>query len=110
VPQWAERIKNTVFPITYRLYLHFSIYVFLFSLTMSITDLHSLMEIPLMMIISLPFFLLESTSLHMQDPFNNKPTDAAMTVIARNIEINIRQTLGESNLPEPHQSDNFYLM
>ncbi len=26
----AERIKNTVFPVTYRIFLHFSIYLFTF--------------------------------------------------------------------------------
>jgi len=44
----------------------------------------------------------------MQDPFENKPTDTAMTAIATTIEINIKQLLKETNIPEPNQTENFY--
>jgi len=37
----AERIKNTAFPKTYRLTLHLFIYIFLVTLSLSITHLHS---------------------------------------------------------------------
>ena len=55
------------------------------------------------------FFLLEKSATHMQDPFENKPTDTAVTAIARTIEINIKQLLKETNIPEPHQPKVFYL-
>ena len=106
----AERIKNTVFPKTYRLYLHFFIYVFLFTLAMSISNLAIYLEIPLMILIALPFFLLEATSSFMQDPFENRPTDTAMTAIARTIEINLLQLLDEEDIPPPASTDKFYQM
>ncbi|MEE9361133.1 MAG: bestrophin family ion channel [Cellulophaga sp.] len=52
----TERIKNTIFPKTYRLTLHLFIYVFLIILSFSLTEMHSLVEIPLMVFISIPFF------------------------------------------------------
>lgn len=106
----AERIKNTAFPKTYRVTLHLFIYIFLVLLCMSLTDLHSLIEIPLGILISIPFFLLEKIAFYIQDPFENRPTDTAMIRISRNIEINIKQLMGVENIPEPMTSDTFYIL
>lgn len=104
----AERIKNTFFPKTYRMTLHFFIYIFLISLSLSLTDLHNIVEIPFMMIISLPFFMLEKIAMTIQDPFENKPSDTPVTSIARTIEINLKQLLDEEELPEKLVSDTYY--
>ncbi len=106
----TERIKNTAFPKTYRLTLHLFIYIFLVTLSFALTEIHSLMEIPLMVFISIPFFLLEKIAFNIQDPFENKPTDTAMTSISRTIEINIKQQLEEENIPEPLTSNKFYIL
>ena len=106
----AERIKNTVFPKTYRVYLQCFIYVFLTALGIALTGLHSLIEIPIMIFVSLPFFLLEKTAWHMQDPFENRPTDTAMLAISRAIEINIKQTLEDEVDVEPYAEEKFYIM
>lgn len=106
----TERIKNTAFPKTYRLTLHLFIYVFLITLSLALTEMHSLIEIPLLIIISIPFFLLEKIAFNIQDPFENKPTDTAMTSISRTIEINIKQQLNEQNIPEPLKTNTFYIL
>ncbi|MDO8999991.1 MAG: bestrophin family ion channel [Bacteroidota bacterium] len=105
----AERIKGTVFPVTYKLFLHFMIYLFVIALDISLIDTVWYFEIPLLLILSSIFLLLEKSARHMQDPFENMPTDTAMTAIARTIEINIKQLLSEANVPEPHQENKFYL-
>lgn len=106
----AERINNTVFPTTYRLYLHFTIYLFVIILSVGLKDIMLIYEIPLLMIISLLFFLLEKTAYHLQDPFMNRPSDTPVTQIARTIEINIRQLLNEKDIPEPVTKDTYYIM
>ena len=106
----AERIKSTIFPTTYRLFLHFIIYVFIITLSISLRDIESYFEIPLLLIISSAFFLLEKSAKHLQDPFSNLPTDTAMTAIARTIEINIKQLINEKEIPNPQQPANFYLL
>ena len=106
----AERINNTVFPTTYRLYLHFTIYLFVIILSVGLKNVMLAYEIPLLMIVSLVFFLLEKTAYHMQDPFRNRPTDTAMTQIARTIEINIKQLLNEKDVPEPLKPESYYIM
>lgn len=104
----AERIKSTVFPVTYRIFLHLVLYIFVITLSISLDDIHPLFEIPLLLVISSSFFLLEKTATHLQDPFDNKPTDTPMTTIATTIEINIKQLLNETDIPNPLSPNQFY--
>lgn len=104
----AERIKTTVFPVTYRLFLRGIIYLFVITLAVSLR-VDGLFETPLLVAISTAFFLLEKSATHMQDPFENRPTDTAMTTIARTIEINLKQLLHESEIPQPQAPEKFYI-
>jgi len=106
----AERIKSTVFPVTYRIFLHGIIYLFVIILAVSLKEMHIYFELPIITLISSAFFLLEKTATYLQDPFENKPTDTAMTAIARTIEINIRQLLNEKDIPSPIKAEKFYLL
>ena len=107
----AERIKNTVFPKKYRLFLHFFIYIFIGTLDIAITDLvHAIFEVPLVVIISLPFFMLEKTAISLQDPFENKPNDTAMSTISTAIDRNIRQLLDLPDQPDPLEPESYYAM
>lgn len=105
----AERIKSTVFPVTYRKFLHYIIYLFVITLSIALKEISGWFEVPLLLVISAAFFLLEKSATHMQDPFDNRPTDTAVTTIARNIEINIKQLLAEREVPEPHAAAKFYI-
>lgn len=106
----AERINNTVFPTTYRLYLHVTIYLFVITLSIGLNNVKIYFELPLLLLISMVFFLLEKTAYQLQDPFKNLPSDTNVTTIARSIEINIRQLLGEEQVPQPIEQDAFYSM
>ena len=105
----AERIKSTVFPVTYRYFLHGIIYLFVITLSLSLKDVPFRFELPLLLTISLAFFLLEKSATHMQDPFENRPTDTPVTAIARTIEINLRQLIEEADVPQPLAPQGFYL-
>ncbi|MFZ1497615.1 MAG: bestrophin family ion channel [Saprospiraceae bacterium] len=104
----AERIKSTIFPVTYRLFLHLFIYIFVITLSIALRDIESYFELPLLLTISTAFFLLEKSATHLQDPFMNRPTDTAMTTIATIIEINIKQLLGENEVPKQLAPQQFY--
>jgi putative membrane protein len=106
----AERIKSTVFPVTYSRFLHFTIYLFVITLAISLGNIEWYFEIPLLLMISSAFFLLEKSATHMQDPFSNKPTDTAMNAISRTIEINLRQLVHDREVPAPYPAEHFYLM
>lgn len=105
----CERIKTTVFPVTYRLFLHAIIYLFVVTLSISLKDVAGYFEIPLLLVLSCAFFLLEKSATHLQDPFENKPTDTAVTAIARTIEINIRQLIKDKHIPDPLSPQTFYI-
>lgn len=106
----AERIKSTVFPASYRIFLHYAVYVFVITLSLALNTIATVFEIPLLVAISSVFFLVDKSANKIQDPFGNNPSDTAMTSIARNIEINIRQLLGEKEVPEPLAPGHFYMM
>ncbi|MEO5891919.1 MAG: bestrophin family ion channel [Ferruginibacter sp.] len=106
----AERIKSTIFPSTYRLFLHFFIYIFVITLCIALRDIESYFEIPLLLVISSAFFLLEKSATHLQDPFNNQPTDTAMTTIATTIEINLKQLINDTDIPQPYPAKDFYIL
>ncbi|NML22589.1 hypothetical protein HHL16_17030 [Pseudoflavitalea sp. G-6-1-2] len=99
----CERIKNTVFPATYSLYIHFSLLLFICLLPFSLIEYFGFFEIPVVMAVSACFLLIEKMAIHLQDPFENKPTDTPMTTIARNIEKNLRQMLQDQELPEQQE-------
>ena len=106
----AERIKNTVFPKTYRMFLTFFVYIFLLTLAISLSDLHPAFEIPLLVTIALPFFLLTKTSVAIQDPFEDLPTDTSMLAISETIETNLKELIQDQS-PVVKESDReFYYM
>ena len=105
----AERIKNTVFPKTYRLILHLFIYIFLVLLSFALADMRHFWEIPMLVTIAIPFFLLEKIALSIQDPFENKHNDTPMTHISQNIERNILELLGEE-MPEVPAQETYYIL
>ncbi|MBX2962290.1 MAG: hypothetical protein KF687_07245 [Cyclobacteriaceae bacterium] len=91
----CERIKNTIFPTTYSLYIHFALYLFVLLLPFGLTEYFGFIEAPLVITISSVFFLIEKMAIHLQDPFENKPTDTPVTTIARSIEITLRHMVSE---------------
>ena len=106
----AERINSTVFPVTYRIFIHLFIYLFLIVLSLALVETVGLLELPILLVFASSFFLLEKTATYLQDPFRNRPTDTPVTAIARTIEINIKQLLDESDVPKPLAPEAFYLM
>lgn len=87
----CERIKNTVFPATYSLYIHMALMLFIVLLPFGVIEYFGVFEVPLVVAISACFLLIEKMAIHLQDPFENKPTDTPMTAIARNIEKNLAE-------------------
>ena len=106
----VERINNTVFPSTYRKLLHFVIYLFVVTLSIALKEVGTVFAIPLLILISGCFFLLEKTASQLKDPFRNRPSDTSVTAITRTVEINILQLLGETEVPAPIAAEGFYIM
>lgn len=91
----CERIKNTVFPTTYSLYIRFTLCLFIMLLPFGLTNLVGWLQIPLVTTIAAAFFLVEKMAIHLQDPFENRPTDTPVTTISTAIEKNLIQMVNE---------------
>jgi putative membrane protein len=89
----CERIKNTVFPATYSVYIHWLVLFFVLLLPFSLIEFFGILQVPLVIAISSAFFLIEKMAIHLQDPFENMPTDTPTTTISRKIEHDLKQML-----------------
>ena len=114
----CERIKNTVFPVTYSVYIHWLVMFFVLLLPFSLMEFFGIFQVPLVIAISSAFFLIEKMAIHLQDPFENKPTDTPTTTISRTIEKNLKQMM-KDELPgdigaviskQPQKQAVFYIL
>lgn len=104
----AERIKNTPLPRQYDFFTR--LFVLLFALilpfgllTFFTTEdllLISWLVVPLSVLIAGVFIIMERTGAANEDPFENKTTDVALSSICNTIERNLKEMLGEQELPE----------
>lgn len=106
----CERIKNTVFPRSYSVILHTLIYAFTALLPFGLDHNQLATEIGISIIVPLLFIAVEKTAIIMQDPFENTPVDTPMTSLAQTIEINIREMMGEKNVPPKVDKGLYYEM
>lgn len=95
----CERIKKTVFPVTYSMYIHLSLMFFLALLPFSLMDIFGALTVPMVLATAVVYFLIEKMAVHLQDPFENKPTDTPMTSICFTIERDLKQVIND-----PHQN------
>lgn len=106
----CERIKNTVFPVTYSMYIHFSLYFFIMLLPFGVIEHIGIVTIPLVTVLASFFLLIEKMATHLQDPFENKPTDTPMSTIALTIERNLKQMLQEDDVPQAKPESSYYVL
>lgn len=106
----CERIKNTVFPSVYSLLVHIFIFLFIILTALGASTPLDWVSGSIMVVVGIIYFLIEKSAIHMQDPFEDRPTDTPMTALARTIDINLRQMMRDENLPEKAQAEKFYLM
>jgi len=97
----AERIKNTPMPRQYD-YMP-QLCAKIFCILLPITLVSSLgWFTPLgSTLVGFVFLALDKIGRDLEDPFDNTINDIPLTSITRTIEINLRQMLGETELPEP---------
>ena len=101
----CERIKNTVFPVYYTFFTQTAILIFAYLLPFSLVAKVGAYMILITVIVVGTFSIIEMIAKYLQDPFENRPSDVAMTAISRTIEINLMQMIGESDVPESMKPD-----
>lgn len=113
----VERIKNTPLPRQYDFFTR--VFVVLFALMLPFGLLGFFLSeqlvsfawliIPLSVLIAGVFIIMERTGAANEDPFENKVTDVALSAICNTIERNLREMLGEKELPEKMKPVDGYL-
>jgi ion channel-forming bestrophin family protein len=106
----CERIKKTVFPATYSLYIHFAMNFFILLLPFALLDFFGWVLLPMVVAIAAAFLLIEKMAIHLQDPFDNKPTDTPMTAISATIERDLKQMLDDHQIVEHKTDYKYYVM
>ena len=113
----CERIKNTPFPRQYAYFATAFTYIFIALLPLGIvgsfnerSEWLAYLTVPLSVIISWMFFTMDVVGDTSEDPFQNFINDVPMTALCRTIEIDLRQMLGETEIPAKIQPVNDVLM
>ena len=57
------------------------------------------LEVVAVIVISLSFMVVEQLGASLKNPFDNRDNDTPMTALCRTIEVDLRQQLGETELP-----------
>jgi len=96
----CERINNTIFPVHYRYFTHVGIIVYIMMLPFGMLKSTGYFMIPIVTLIFFFFTTLEGIAFRLQDPFMNRGSDTPMSTICRTIEINVKQMLGNSDIPD----------
>ena len=113
----CERIKSFPFPRQYAFFSFVFTWLFIFVLPYGLlsemakfSGWHIWLTVPFYTVIAWIFNTMEVVGDTSENPFENSINDVPMTAICRNIEIDLRDMLGETNLPKRVQAVRDILM
>ncbi len=113
----CERIKNTPLPRQYAYFSKVFVWIFILLLPFGLVSVFSEMahnhiwvSIPIYVLISWIFYTMEAVGNSSEDPFENFINDVPMTALCRTIEIDLREMLGEKELPPKIEAHKGVLM
>ncbi len=95
----CERIKATPIPFSYTTLIHRITAVYCYTLPFGIIDVTKDFTPVVCAIIAYAFFGLDVVGDEIEQPFGTDPNDLPLAALSRMIEVNIRQRLGDSELP-----------
>jgi putative membrane protein len=97
----SERIKTTPLPRLYDLFIRLFVGIYCILLPFGMVASLKLMTPVGSTVVGFIFLVLDQIGRSLEDPFENLPYDIALTAISRTIEINLKQMIGEKEIPEP---------
>lgn len=106
----CERIRNTPVPFGYTLLLHRTAYLFCFLLPFGFADALGWATPFVTALVAYTFFGLDALGDELEEPFGTLPNDLPIVALADTIEINLREALGETELPELPKPKDYMLM
>jgi putative membrane protein len=106
----CERIRNTPVPFGYTLLLHRTAYIFCFLLPFGFADALGWGTPFASALVAYTFFGLDALGDELEEPFGNLSNSLPIRALADTIEINLREALGETDLPPLPQPRDYLLM
>ncbi|MFC4168725.1 bestrophin family protein [Teichococcus aestuarii] len=106
----CERIRNTPTPFAYWLLLNRTAWLFCLLLPFGFVGTLGLATPVVVAILAYTFFGLDELADELEDPFGRAANDLPLDAIARVVEIDLREALGEAALPEPLQPERYVLL
>ncbi len=106
----AERIKNTPFPLPYSYFSFMLIHIFGCLIPFGMVGDLGYTTIIFSLLVVFIFLVIERIAYDIQDPFENKENDIAISAICTNIEIDLKDMLGKTHLPRPERAEDGILM
>ncbi|MGD8826889.1 MAG: bestrophin family ion channel [Myxococcales bacterium] len=100
----CERIKNTAFPDEVRFVSRALVWLGAIAVPIAFLSADGEVrpvEVLATIVIVLSFMVVEQLGAALKNPFENRDNDTPMTALCRTIEIDLRQQLGETDLPPP---------
>lgn len=97
----CERIQKTPLPFAYTLLLHRTAWMYCFLLPFGLVDSVGYMTPFVVAIVAYTFFGLDALGDEIEDPFGMADNHLPLDALTREIEISLREALGETALPPP---------
>lgn len=99
----CERIKNTPMPYAYSLLIHRLVGLYCLALPFGIIDSVKGFTPLVVALVAYAFLGLDGVGDEIEDPFGTDDQDLPLTQLSTMIEINLRERLGDTDLPAPVQ-------
>lgn len=95
----CERIKNTPIPLSYTTLIHRIVAVYCYGLPFGLVSEVGALTPIVVLVVSYSFFGLDTIGDEIEQPFGTDDNDLPLDQMSRMIEVNLRQRLGETDLP-----------
>ena len=105
----CERIHSTPLPFAYTLLVHRTTYLYCFMLPFGLVSSLGWVTPLICGVIAYTFFGLDALSEELEEPFGLAANQLPLTALSRTIEINLLESLGETELPPNITAENGYL-
>lgn len=105
----CERIKSTPTPFPYSLLLHRTAWLYCLLLPFDLAPSLGMMTPVFVAVIAYTFFGLDYLGDELEEPFGLLDNDLPLNALVRIIEVDLRESLGETNLPPYMQPENYVL-
>ncbi len=97
----CERIRATPIPTSYTVLMHRIVELYCLGLPFGIVEAVGVATPLVVLMIAYAFLALDAIGDEIEDPFGTDPNDLPLSQLSRMIEINLRERLGETDLPPP---------